>query len=138
VNDLIAEYFGGLRDGKGTPVELLRVCRRLLSSPGTDAARAGEKLLVFALPIERKDQTIVVRIVGEDTGNQYLNWQYRNTGGIDPDDFSGYVMNAAASLGVCVNGPENSTPEEIAALRELSRLIKDDRDSRRALKDTVA
>lgn len=115
--DLVPELQGSRQARHVERGRFLQVCRRLLTSPTTDAARAGERLLVFAVPTGEANGAVYLKVVGEESGTSYFRWRIFSERG--SADFADFISAYASTLRVCLNGPENSTADEVAAMQEL-------------------
>ena len=62
---------------------ILEIMRGLMTSPRTDAERAGERLVVFGWQVDGYDHTLrwVYRIVGEETGDEHARFVAGRAGG---------------------------------------------------------
>jgi hypothetical protein len=112
---VLIEQYRGNRAGDGT---ILQIMRGLLSSPMTDAERAGERLRVFGWQLDGPESTMrwVYRIVGEESGKQHLQ-------------FTLAVPHAASDipcrllglqLQITLNGVDATPADELDAYMELA------------------
>src|SRR5919108_5701645 len=90
------------------------VVRALVSSPATDAERAGERLCVFGAPAGGRFVSRRFRVVGEGTGKEYLSFT------LALEDGPESLLEAfGLQLQIALNGLEATSCEELGCFREL-------------------
>ena len=101
--------------GDGT---ISRIIEGLLSSPMTDAERAGERLRVFGWQVGDDPRTLqwCYRVVGEDTGRDLLQFNLAVPGG--SSELPCRVL--GLQLQIMLNGVDETEAHELDAFMELA------------------
>jgi len=117
VEVLVAESFGNPElDGS-----VGSIVRTLLHSPVTDAERAGERLLVFGWEGAPRTRGVcwTYRVVGEDTGYEYLRFALSLSDG--PDTLMSMF---GLQLQIALNGVDAASSQELECFLELMELAR--------------
>jgi hypothetical protein len=90
------------------------VMRTLIAEPATDAERAGERLCVFGAPLPRALAARRFRVMGEESGREYLCFT------LALEDGPESLLEAfGLQLQIALNGVDASSSEELGCFREL-------------------
>jgi hypothetical protein len=93
---------------------LTSVVRTLVAAPATDAERAGERLCVFGSPAGGRLASRRFRVVGSDSGREYLAFT------LALEDGPESLLEAfGLQLQIALNGMEQTSCEELGCFREL-------------------
>jgi hypothetical protein len=105
--------------GDGT---ITRIIRGLMSSPTTDAERAGERLCVFGWELPGDDGVLrwCYRVVGEETGHDHVQFTLAIPGGAG--ELACRVL--GLQLQITLNGVDATSPEELDAYVELAEAAR--------------
>ena len=101
---------------------ILEIMRGLMTSPRTDAERAGERLVVFGWQVDGYDHVLrwVYRIVGEETGDEHARVRPgRAVGAQRPA-----VPAARSAAADHAERWENASSEELDAYLELAQAAR--------------
>ena len=116
----LIEAHRGNSAGDGT---ITAIIRGLMSSPVTDAERAGERLRVFGWQLpdgEGGSLRWCYRVVGEESGTDLLQFTLAVPGGVS--DLPCRVL--GLQLQITLNGVDNTDPEELDAYMELAEAAR--------------
>jgi hypothetical protein len=93
---------------------LTSVVRTLIAAPATEAERAGERLCVFGAPGGGRLASRRFRVVGDDSGCEYLAFT------LALEDGPESLLEAfGLQLQIALNGMEQTSCEELGCFREL-------------------
>ena len=116
----LIEAHRGNSAGDGT---ITAIIRGLMSSPVTDAERAGERLCVFGWQLpdgEGGSLRWCYRVVGEESGTDLVQFTLAVPGGVS--DLPCRVL--GLQLQITLNGVDNTDPEELDAYMELAEAAR--------------
>lgn len=100
---------------------LTSVVRTLIAAPATDAERAGERLCVFGAPAGGGRASRRFRVVGDDSGREYLSFT------LALEDGPESLLEAfGLQLQIALNGMEHTSCEELGCFRELLAAARDE------------
>jgi hypothetical protein len=116
----LIEAHRGNSAGDGT---ITAIIRGLMSSPVTDAERAGERLRVFGWQLpDDADGTLrwCYRVVGEESGDDLVQFTLAVPGGVS--DLPCRVL--GLQLQITLNGVDHTDPGELDAYMELAEAAR--------------
>ena len=115
----LIEAHKGSSAGDGT---ITSIIRGLMSSPMTDAQRAGERLRVFGWELPGEDDVLrwCYRVVGEETGRDLVQFTLAVPGGVN--DLPCRVL--GLQLQITLNGIDQTDPQELDAYLELAEAAR--------------